>query len=131
MRDRDRLLSDLAAALSHVPASRVVPVNVLALHLGLNRPAAVRLVSALSDAERQSLPWHRVVAEGGAIGRHALRDEQISRLRAEGVPVSPAGIIDEFRERAVSTLGQAAEVLAPAAASGGKATRSRGMRDRP
>ena len=131
MRDRTRLIADLAVALARVPATRVVPIHVLAAHLGLSRPAAVRLVAALSDGERRTMAWHRVVAEGGAIGRHALRNEQMVLLRADGVPVTPAGMVDEFRERAVMQLDTPAAAVASVVDPAGKPSRSRGMKERP
>ncbi len=130
MRDRSRLIADLAEALARVPRGRVVPIHVLARHLGLNRPVAARLVASLVEPGQPALAWHRVVAEGGALGRHRLSAEQRRRLQAEGVPVSPAGMVDEFGARAVTDLTLAATPIAPVTAPQTRG-RSRGMKDRP
>lgn len=126
-RTRDMMLS----ALANVPAGRVVPLDVMARHLGVMRPAMLKLVADLSASDDATCAWHRIVAEGGAIGRHARRDVQIARLKSEGVPVSPAGIVDGFAGRAVRDLSVAAPPLPPAEVATGKPGRSRGMKERP
>lgn len=124
------MIADLIRALERVPPGRVVPIHVLARELGLNRPVALRLVASLAAQGQPEAAWHRVVAEGGAIGRHGRRAEQMGRLRAEGVPVSPAGMIEDFRSRAVTDLRQGAVPIAPVGEPEQRG-RSRGMKQRP
>lgn len=121
----------LAAALAHVPAGRLVTIDVLARHLGINRPETQGLVAAQRDAAEGTLPWHRVVAEGGAIGRHRHGDLQMARLRAEGIPVSPAGIVEGLAERAVQDLTRQAPSPPPPASPSSSPGRSRGMKSHP
>ncbi len=131
MSNRGPMTTRLAAALDHVPAGRVVTVDVLARHLAINRPETLGLVAAQRDAAGGLLPWHRVVAEGGAIGRHRHRDLHMARLRAEGVPVSPAGIVEGLADRAVRDLSQPAPGVPPPASSSSSPSRSRGMKRHP
>ena len=44
-----------------------------------------------------------MVAKGGAIGRGPHRDAQFARLVREGVPVSPAGIVQDMARVAISS----------------------------
>lgn len=125
-----RSTARVIAALANVPAGRVVTLDVLARHLGGNRPGLVGLVATLRDDPSPDVPWHRIVAEGGAIGRHRWRDIQIARLREEGVSVSPAGIVEGLAERRVPDLSKPAAPPPPPAAPG-TPSRSRGMKSHP
>ena len=62
------------------------------------------ILANLDDDERDRVPWYRVVADGGAIGRHRHRDEQIARLRADGLPVSAAGIVGGMEAAMLANL---------------------------
>lgn len=62
------------------------------------------ILANLDDEERDRVPWHRVVADGGAIGRHRHRDDQIARLRADGLPVSAAGIVGGMEAAMMTNL---------------------------
>lgn len=123
----DRLKAEISKALMRVPAGRVVTHATLGERWNVPPRLIAHVVAALSDKDRQSAPWHRVVASGGAIGRHSLRDEQIAKLKAEGVPVAPAGIVHELVERAVQDLDNPGPALAPRTGSGAP-SRSRGMK---
>lgn len=59
------------------------------------RPRAARAVSGILKREKDSLPWHRVVAKGGRISIKdpALRRLQIQKLEAEGLTISHSGDI--------------------------------------
>jgi len=131
MSTRGPMTTRLAAALALVPAGRVVTIDVLARHLGINRPETAGLVAAQRDVTAGTLPWHRVVAEGGAIGRHRHRDLHMARLRAEGVPVSPAGIVEGLADCAVKDLSQPSPGPPPPATPSAPPSRSRGMKSHP
>lgn len=116
----------LREALDAIPPGRVAGVSDLARHLGCMTPLVSRLLAELRDKE-PSAPWHRAVADGGAIGRHAWRSEQMALLRAEGVPVSPAGIVQDFANRRVADFEAQSGTRQPAVAmpGAGDATPSR------
>ncbi|WP_411912080.1 MGMT family protein [Pseudomonas spirodelae] len=80
----------LYAALSLIPAGRVVSYGQLAAYAGLGRAArwVGRTLSRLPDGT--TLPWHRVICAGGRLGLPAASQagtEQRSRLREEGVQI--------------------------------------------
>ena len=78
---------------------------------------------------KPDLPWHRVTADGGAVGRHARREEQIRRLQAEGIAVSQGGFVQDFARIAILDLS--VPMPTPVAQTAGPLSRSRGMKDGP
>jgi methylated-DNA-protein-cysteine methyltransferase-like protein len=84
-----------------------------------------------SDTESEPSPWWRVVADGGAIGRGPHRDRQMARLRADGVPLSAAGIVQEFAERRVSDLSAMPKTPFARVEPDAAVRRSRGMKSHP
>lgn len=125
-----KLQTELLAIIGRIPRGRVATHRLIAADLKVTIPQVVHMLAALDDGERRQLPWHRVVAEGGAIGRHKWRDAQIAALRAEGVPVSPAGIVDELASRRLTSLEAPASPIEPSIPEVPRG-RSRGMKDRP
>jgi alkylated DNA nucleotide flippase Atl1 len=66
-----------------IPVGSVLSYGEVAAIAGL--PSA-RLVGRLLSEDGQDLPWHRVLRADGSCAPH-LADEQLARLRAEGVTV--------------------------------------------
>jgi hypothetical protein len=62
------------------------------------------ILTTLDEGERAVTPWWRVVADGGAIGRHKRREDQIAGLRGDGVIVSAAGVVADFAARRVTAF---------------------------
>lgn len=132
-----RQVLDLVRA---VPSGSVATVNDIAVHLKCMVPLVATLLTGLSEDEREGVPWHRVVAKGGAVGRGPHRDRQFALLMREGVLVSPAGVVQDMGRVCVRDFDRMADVSAgrvakaqaamPSAAAG-SASRSRGMRDKP
>lgn len=85
--------ADVLAVVATVPRGKVTTPTAIGSCLGVMPRHVSTVVAGLEAAERDVVPWHRVVADGGAVGRHPRRDEQIARLRADGLTVSPAGIV--------------------------------------
>ncbi len=88
-----RIKADVLAIVGALPYGRVTTHALIGARLSVIPRHVAYILATLDDIDRDRVPWHRVVAQGGAIGRHKRRDDQISRLRAEGVPVSAAGIV--------------------------------------
>jgi methylated-DNA-protein-cysteine methyltransferase-like protein len=126
--------ANLLALLRTIPFGRVTTFDVLAENLG-QPPALVHLMlMGLTEDERDFSPWHRVVAKGGAIGRGLHRDQQFARLVREGVPVSPAGIVQDMSRVLVSTFEASHERAHPPETPPEPRppqNRSRGMKSRP
>lgn len=123
-----------------LPSGSVATVNDIAIHLKCMMPLVATLLAGLSEDEREGVPWHRVVAKGGAVGRGTHRDQHVAKLMREGVLVSPAGVVQDMARVCVSDLSRMADVSAgrvakPQAAmppgAAGTVSRSRGMRDKP
>lgn len=128
------MTQDMLALIAAVPAGRVVGVDVLAQRLAVIPTVVTTLLNGLTEDERERVPWHRVVAKGGAIGRGPHRDTHFARLVREGVPVSPAGIVQDMARVAVTELNASsrpAKADAAPAPSPAPLSRSRGMKDRP
>ena len=121
--------SDLLKLLRTIPLGRVASPECLAGELGVSAPLVITMLAQLNEDERELVPWHRVVAKSGAIGRGPHRDQQFARLVREGVMVSPAGIVQDrhmissFDDKLL-TMDVPTNGLKP----GG---RSRGMKERP
>jgi methylated-DNA-protein-cysteine methyltransferase related protein len=127
-----RIKADVLAIVGKIPAGRLVTHGAIGRHLEVDPRHIVNVMTLLNDAERTRVPWWRVVANGGAIGRHALRDVQIRLLLADGVPIAPAGIAQDVTARAVTDFSRPASAIAPqASATGAKPSRSRGMKSHP
>jgi alkylated DNA nucleotide flippase Atl1 len=75
----DRVREIIAA----IPVGSVLSYGEVAARAGV--PSA-RLVGRLLAEDGQDLPWHRVLRADGSCAPH-LADEQLARLRAEGVTV--------------------------------------------
>ena len=126
--------ADLLTLVRAVPTGRVTTFDALAEKLG-EPPALVQArLARLSEDEREIVPWHRVVAKGGAIGRGPHRDQQFARLVREGVQVLPAGIVHDMPRflvnfDALSQDGRKQPETPPQTSQ--PPSRSRGMKSRP
>jgi methylated-DNA-protein-cysteine methyltransferase-like protein len=92
------------ALVRRIPAGRVTTYGRIAEML--DRPRAARAVgyalNALRDRPDDTIPWHRVVGQGGRItivNREFSADLQAALLRDEGIPVTPQGTLPDFPRR--------------------------------
>ena len=111
---------------------RIKPIQRMA-KIALASLLVVTMLAQLDEDERDLVPWHRVVAKGGAIGWGPRRDQHFARLVREGVMVSPAGIVQDLARHMLNALDdasltKAADTPPQAPKPGG---RSRGMKQRP
>lgn len=129
-----RLRHDLIALLERIPRGWVAAIGDVSRHLGTFQPHLVQLLASIGGEGEQDVPWWRVVADGGAIGRHPRREEQISRLKADGLLVSGAGIVQEMAERRINNLAAPPnQAFAGPSATPGEVrpARSRGFKSHP
>jgi methylated-DNA-protein-cysteine methyltransferase-like protein len=86
----------ILTAIRAVPKGRVSSYRDIALAAGLPNGArqVVRILHSM--AEREKLPWHRIIKANGhiALEEGNGRELQISLLRREGVKVSKTGVVD-------------------------------------
>lgn len=127
------MTQEMLALIARVPAGRVVTLDLLAARIAVIPSVVATLINNLTEDERDRVPWHRVVAKGGAIGRGPHRDAHFARLVREGVPVSPAGIVQDMARIAVTEILDAAKLhtLKDVEPVVPPLSRSRGMKDRP
>lgn len=85
-------------AVSRIPAGRVATYGDIARVAG--RPRAARAVGRIvATASRPALPYHRVIAAGGAVGGYGSSVEmKVALLRAEGTLVRGRRVLD-FKTR--------------------------------
>ncbi|HUQ88032.1 MAG TPA: MGMT family protein [Vicinamibacterales bacterium] len=77
---------------SRVPVGRVVTYGDVARLAG--RPGAARAVgNIMRQADRPGLPYHRVVAAGGALGGYSSVALKRSLLTAEGLTVTSRRVV--------------------------------------
>lgn len=69
------------ALVAAIPAGQVATYGDIASAAGLSSP---RIVGWIMRTDSADLPWHRVIRASGRPAAH-LRNEQLERLRAEGV----------------------------------------------
>ena len=131
----ERIRREVIAAIASIPAGRMATHGSIGRHLGLASRQVATVLAALEVATRGEIAWWRVVADGGAIGRHPWRDEQMQRLRAEGIPVAPVGIAGELAARRFEAFGakdeHAAGARVPEPAPALRRSVSRGMKSHP
>ncbi|AEF84618.1 methylated-DNA--[protein]-cysteine S-methyltransferase [Treponema primitia ZAS-2] len=86
----------ILAAIKAVPRGRVSCYRDIAFAAGMPNGArqVARILHSMSEGEK--LPWHRIIRADGhiALPEGGGREIQISLLRAEGVKVSKAGVVD-------------------------------------
>lgn len=78
----DAQVERVRALVRAIPPGEVSTYGDLAAAAGLTSP---RIVGAILRTDGADLPWHRVLRASGVPAPH-LADEQLARLRAEGVP---------------------------------------------
>ncbi|MEQ1649836.1 MAG: hypothetical protein ABL898_14740 [Hyphomicrobiaceae bacterium] len=102
-----KLIADLVAVLKRIPRGHVLAVSALSRHFRQPDRLLLTLLAGLSKSDGTSesdVPWHRVVMDGGALGRHADRSLHLNRLRADGLAVAPAGIVQDLARVVISDL---------------------------
>jgi methylated-DNA-protein-cysteine methyltransferase-like protein len=90
----DRLKREVLSVLHDIPAGRVTTYGAIADYLGAGPRQVARVLSSLSEAESEGVPWHRVVGAGGSI--RTPGDRQSQRLRREGVHVTAGNRVAGF-----------------------------------
>jgi alkylated DNA nucleotide flippase Atl1 len=77
------LAERILACVESIPPGRVMSYSDVAEYVGTR---AVRMVGQVLARDGGTVPWFRVLRADGSCAEH-LREEQLARLRAEGVPI--------------------------------------------
>ena len=99
-----RIKSDVLAIVAALPQGRVASAADIGRQIDVPARHVAYILTTLDEGERAVTPWWRVVADGGAIGRHKRREDQIVGLKRDGVTVSAAGIVADFAARRVTAF---------------------------
>ncbi len=86
----------ICAVIARIPLGRVLSYGAAAALAGLPNGARQVVRVLHSSAERNSLPWHRLLRKDGSIALPAGGgfELQMALLEQEGIEVSPEGRID-------------------------------------
>ena len=80
---------------------RVTTYGAIGNHLSVMARHVAYILATLTFEEQQELPWHRVVADKGAITASKLKARhrvQIEKLQQEGVKLTAKNKIENFDE---------------------------------
>lgn len=94
-----RVKSEVMAVAHAIPPGRVTTYAAVAQFLDLTARQVAYLLALRNDEAREAAPWHRVVGEGGVLGkprRNGFGESQADLLAAEGVTVDPDGRVLRF-----------------------------------
>lgn len=93
-----RIKADVLGVVRDIPPGRVCTYAAIGRHLDVMARHVAYILATLADEERADVPWHRVVAESGAVNRtkHGRGPEQVARLTGEGVAVGPKGVVADL-----------------------------------
>jgi methylated-DNA-[protein]-cysteine S-methyltransferase len=93
------------AVVSRIPVGRVATYGDIARLAG--RPGAARAVgNIMQRGDRPGLPYHRVIAAGGALGGYSSPALKRSMLAAEGLTVTPRRVVGFAKVRWAAPKGR-------------------------
>ncbi len=97
-----RIKGDVLTVTRRIPPGRVTTFAAVGAYLDVMPRHVAYLLALPNDVERETAPWYRVVGDAGRLGR-PKRDfhgaTQAELLAAEGVAVTPEGLVAEFAVR--------------------------------
>lgn len=94
-----QLKAQVLAVVVTIPEGQVTTYGAIAQHLRLTARQVAFVLARLTAEESEQVPWFRVVAAHGVVSSTKLGKvgrEQIKRLRAEGVAVTPRNKVEDF-----------------------------------
>lgn len=94
-----RIKSDVMAIARTIPEGRVTTFSAIGDYLEVMPRHVAYLLAQRNDEEREAVPWHRVVGNGGALGtpkRDFHGESQADLLADEGVEVGPGMKVVRF-----------------------------------
>jgi methylated-DNA-protein-cysteine methyltransferase-like protein len=94
-----RIKRDVLAIAATIPPGRVCAFADIGAHLDVMPRHVAYILATLSEIEKATTPWHRVVASGGALGTAKADADGTSQrrlLEAEGLRFDGDGRIANF-----------------------------------
>jgi methylated-DNA-protein-cysteine methyltransferase related protein len=93
-----RIKQDVLSMTLSISAGLVSTYRSLGEHIDVMPRHVAYILATLTDEESAVVPWHRVVAEKGAVStrNRARAKVQVERLQAEGIPFESAYQIQSF-----------------------------------
>ena len=82
-----RIKRDVLAMTTSIPAGLVSTCASLGEHIDVMPRHVAYILATLDEAEREIVPWHRVVTDSGAVStsNRARAKAQVERLKAESI----------------------------------------------
>jgi methylated-DNA-protein-cysteine methyltransferase-like protein len=99
-----RIKGDVLRIVAAIPHGRVVSFAEIGAHLDVMPRHVAYILATLSEIERATLPWHRVVAADGRLGTAQSAADgtpQRDLLAAEGMAFDRDGGITDFPARRI------------------------------
>ena len=99
-----RIKADILRIVEAIPDGRIATFGDIGRHLDVMPRHVAYILTMLSDEEKARVPWHRVVADKGKLGKPKFNGFGISQadlLASEGVEVTDRGVVADFGVRLV------------------------------
>jgi methylated-DNA-protein-cysteine methyltransferase-like protein len=93
----ERIQGDVLKIAAAIPVGKVTTFRAIGVHLDVMPRHVAYILALLPSDERALLPWHRVVADDGRIGRPnnpASAAAQATLLRDEGIAIDHHCVTD-------------------------------------
>ena len=92
-----RIRAEVVRLVGLIPEGKFTTYGSIATHMNVAALHVSFVMRALTDAESEALPWHRVVGAEGRISRSmppGLARTQQARLQADGMKMDAKGFIE-------------------------------------
>jgi methylated-DNA-protein-cysteine methyltransferase related protein len=89
-----RIRAQVLDVCARIPAGALTTYAAIGDELAIPARHVAYVLATLPDAEADAVPWHRVVAEDGGLGRGPRASAKGARLAAEGVAVRGGRVAD-------------------------------------
>ncbi len=99
-----RIKADILRIVSAIPEGRIATYADIGRHLDVMPRHVAYILTMLGDEEKARIPWYRVVADGGRLGKlrtNGFGVSQAELLASEGLDLTEDGSVGEFEKRVV------------------------------
>ena len=95
-----RIKRDILTLTASIPVGKISTYKSIAVHLDVMPRQVAYILATLKEADRDTIPWYRVVAEGGVISlpNAAKAEAQIQHLQEEGIQFEGDRQIKAFKD---------------------------------